>query len=54
MKRNKIIIFLCGMLLIVALFTWLDMQKILQSDVLSNTVGTLAGGVLSICLFFGS
>lgn len=50
MKKNTFITILT-MLLIIILSTWLESRG-LKSDVISNTVGTLAGGVLSILFVF--
>lgn len=51
MKKNTFITILIGMIVIIALFTWLESIG-MKSDVISNTVGTLAGGVLSILFVF--
>lgn len=51
MKKSKFITILAIMIIVIALFTWFEFRG-LKSDVLSNTIGTLAGGILSILFVF--
>lgn len=52
MKKKTFIWLLVIMLLVISLFTVLEVKGKLHSDILSNAIGTLAGGVLSILFVF--